>query len=368
MSAAEFSVVHLLWNGRIGGIERLVHDLAREQKRLGLDVSVAFGQDTGFFAGAVRQAGVRVINLGLRSGYDMRPASITRGARLLGEADVVHLHGFNLPMAAIAARTGRSVVYTEHGIASQNRLSATDPLKRWLEGRFLRRRVDATATNSRHSAERVCTRYRLDREAVTVVHNGVAFAPNAPPPPDPGDRDGLVAAFVGRLVRWKRVDRILDAVSLLGKYDAPRVLIIGGGPLKSDLQSLARKLGLEDRVRFLGYREDVAEILTTADVLIQPSEGEPFGLAIVEACAQGLLPIVFADGGGALEVLPPDGVVVEDVGGLASALYSLRGSQRLCPEARNEREAWARETFPIRKTALAYLELYRSALERRSPR
>src|SRR5436309_89514 len=104
MTEAPISVVHLLWSGRIGGIERLVHDLAVEQQELGLDVSVAFGQDSGFFAGAVRRDGVRVINLGLRSGYDMWPRSLSRGSELVGEADVVHLHGFNLPMATIAAR------------------------------------------------------------------------------------------------------------------------------------------------------------------------------------------------------------------------------------------------------------------------
>ena len=50
----------------------------------------------------------------------------------------------------------------------------------------------------------------------------------------------------------------------------------------------------------------------TTEVLVQPSEGEPFGLAIIEACRQGALPIAFADGGGALEVLPPDGRIVVD--------------------------------------------------------
>jgi glycosyltransferase involved in cell wall biosynthesis len=138
--------------------------------------------------------------------------------------------------------------------------------------------------------------------------------------------------------------------------------IVGGGPLEDQLRSFAASLGLSDQVRFRGYREDIDKILSSADVLLQPSEGEPFGLVILEGCAHGLLPVVFADAGGALEILPADGIVVRDTTGLAQALDGLLGSEALTDQARARRAAWVRERFPISATASQYLEIYRSAL------
>src|SRR5439155_3473643 len=57
---SSMSVVHVLWSGGVGGIERLVHDLAREQSRLGFRVSVAFAQPSGPFARRLREGGVPV--------------------------------------------------------------------------------------------------------------------------------------------------------------------------------------------------------------------------------------------------------------------------------------------------------------------
>jgi glycosyltransferase involved in cell wall biosynthesis len=174
------------------------------------------------------------------------------------------------------------------------------------------------------------------------------------------DRSKFVVAFVGRLVRCKRVDRLLEAVARVSEHTEIEVLIVGSGPLKTELRDLSRRLSLEESVRFLGFRSDVADLLRDADVLVQPSTGEGFGLAIIEACMSGLVPIVFADGGGALEVLPPDGRVVSDVEGLAVALLELKSSASLSPQARQARSTWAIERFPITKTASEYAELYRA--------
>jgi glycosyltransferase involved in cell wall biosynthesis len=177
----------------------------------------------------------------------------------------------------------------------------------------------------------------------------------------------VVVAFVGRLVDFKRVDRLLRAAALVDDPTLLRIQIVGDGPHGEELRTLARELGVEGLVEFLGYQDDVARVLGGADVLVQPSQGEPFGLAIIEGCGQGLLPVVFADGGGALEVIPPDGRVVRDEEELASALGALARSDSLGLEARRKRAAWARETFSIEKTARGYERLYEAALGETAP-
>ncbi|HYP48608.1 MAG TPA: hypothetical protein VEQ61_08235, partial [Thermoleophilaceae bacterium] len=79
-------------------------------------------------------------------------------------------------------------------------------------------------------------------------------------------------------------------------------------------------------------------------------------------CVLGLLPIAFTDGGGALEVLTPDGRVVAGVEQLAATLRGLAGSPELSPEARQARSAWARRAFPIEATARGYDAVYRNVV------
>jgi glycosyltransferase involved in cell wall biosynthesis len=360
--APDPSVVHVTWAGGVGGIERLVHDLALAQSRIGMDVSVAFGQANGLFADRLRALGIEVLDLGLRSGYDVRPGTATRAARMLARSDVVHAHAFNLPFGAIMRRARRPIVLTHHGNFAQGRsLGIRGRVTRTMQARFLRRGCEVVVANSRWTADRVCATYGLRRDRVTVVHNGIDVHGLTPARPTP---DGsLTIAFVGRLVRFKRVDRLLKAISMLDPGLDARVLIAGGGPLEQELRALASELGVDTRARFLGWQDDIRAVLREADVLVLPSEDEPFGLAMVEAAAQGLVGVAFADGGGVLETVGPDGRVVNDVGELADVLSDLAGSEALSAAARRARSDWASAEFGIGRTAARYGELYRAALE-----
>jgi glycosyltransferase involved in cell wall biosynthesis len=358
------SVAHVVWDGSVGGIQRLVHQLALHQRDSGLTVSVAFGQARGQFAAAMRDSGLPVRDLGIRSGYDLRPWRIRSAARELARSDVLHLHAFNLPIGAIAIASRRPIVFTEHGSRPSPKIGLTGQLRRRAQGRFLRRTCHEIAANSSWTAARAAELYGLDPSRVSVVHNGIADSLPARPAPRPRDDDRIVVSFVGRLAAFKRVDRLLRALAQTRESQRIRALIVGEGPLEGDLKALASRLGCDSFVEFLGYRSDIEAILSATDVLVQPSEGEPFGLAIIEACRQGALPIAFADGGGALEVLPPDGRVVENESDLTRVLDEVVDNPAMQdPTARRSRAEWAVERFPIRRTADAYLALYRSALE-----
>jgi glycosyltransferase involved in cell wall biosynthesis len=362
------AVAHLLWRAEIGGIERLVCDLAVQQIYDGLRVTVAFGQARGPFVQRLQAAGARVLDLRLRSGWDLGPSRIRAGAAELRSADVLHLHGFNPAFGLLAGRTGRPVVFTEHGnFALGRQIDLREKVKRRLHAAFLRRVVTRLAANSAHTADRLAGLYGVPRSSVAVIHNGI----------DPSwldldearsgaNGDGrLRIATLGRLVRFKRIDRAIEGLARAAGRDRMQLSIVGRGPLEGELRSLAASLGVDDRVQFLGDRVDVAATLAASDLLVHPSENEPFGLAILEACAQGALPIVFADAGGALEIIPPDGVVVDGVAELAHRLDGLTLSPALAPEARRTRAAWVRERFPISRTAEKYAELYETAAGRR---
>jgi glycosyltransferase involved in cell wall biosynthesis len=367
LTATSPSVVHVLWGGQVGGIERLVHDLAVEQSRLGMEVSVAFAQATGSFADRGRDFGLRVIDLRLSSGYDVRPWKLARAAAMLASADVVHAHAFNIPLGEIMRQAGRPVVFTHHGNFGQGRrLHFTEVLKLRIQRRFLTRQCAAVAANSRWTAERLAQTHRVGLAEMTVVYNGT-YVGMTTAPEARENLDELVVIFVGRLAPFKRVDRIIHAVARLRPRRDLHVMIAGSGPLEDELRTLARDLGIEPQVDFLGWQSDIAVLLNRADVLVLPSQGEPFGLAVIEASARGLLTIAFADGGGVLECMAPDGRVVRGVDELAAALGELKGSEALSTAAREARSLWARSEFPIAKTAKRYLELYRLVADEAQP-
>jgi glycosyltransferase involved in cell wall biosynthesis len=327
-------------------------------------VSVAFGQAEGPFVDGIRDRGARLADFRFNSGYDLRPGRIRNGAAVLREADVIHLHAFNLSLATACQLAKRPIVFTEHGnFGLGRRLGLSGHIKRRLQREFLDRGVEVVAANSKHTAGRMSDLYGIIPDSVNVVHNGIDVAHDWSR--DDRDRErGLRIAFVGRLVPFKRVDRLLVALSRAVQRDRLRLLVAGGGPLEHELRKLAASLGVDARVEFLGNLRDVGEILSTVDVLVQPSEAEPFGIAILEACAEGALPLVFADGGGALEALPPDGVIVNDEDELAATFDRLLGAPALTSEARQLRAAWVREHFSIAATARSYQRLYESAATR----
>lgn len=130
---------------------------------------------------------------------------------------------------------------------------------------------------------------------------------------EPVDRESLdtpadapVALALARLHEKKGLDTLLDAAKMVpGLY----VWIAGDGPLEAALKAQARALGLTERVRFLGWRNDRGALLAACDLVAFPSRYEPFGIVIVDAWAAGR-PLVAADAVG------PAAYVEHEVSGL----------------------------------------------------
>jgi glycosyltransferase involved in cell wall biosynthesis len=114
------------------------------------------------------------------------------------------------------------------------------------------------------------------------------------------ETDHPIIAAVGNLRSVKGHDVLIRAISRLqDRYPELKLYIAGEGPERQALEQLANRLGLQDRVAFLGWCEqkEVQEMLQKASVFAMPSRNEGFGLALVEAMAAGL-PVVASRVGG----------------------------------------------------------------------
>ncbi len=147
-----------------------------------------------------------------------------------------------------------------------------------------------------------------------VIHDGLPRAPRAL------DRDEArarlriprgrpVAALVGRISDWKGQDVLIRAMAEAPLVEHGAVALLAGdaapgaGHLPGDLERLAGRLGLAERVRWLGFRPDVDDVWAAADVAVVPStRPEPLGLVAMEAGAAGL-PVVASTHGGVAEVV-----------------------------------------------------------------
>lgn len=180
-----------------------------------------------------------------------------------------------------------------------------------------------------------------DDPRLEVVGNGVDLAAIDAAEPMPERSDVL---FMGRLIDEKRVDLLLLALAELarGGEAAPRTTILGGGPELERLRAQAAALGLGERVRFTGRTPDadVARHLRAARLLVMPSLREGYGMAVAEAQAAGVVPVVVRSPYSAASDLvrhDVDGLVVEpSASAIAGAIRNL-----LANPARLERLAAA---------------------------
>jgi glycosyltransferase involved in cell wall biosynthesis len=289
-------VLHVITGLAPGGAEHQVRLLVRHS---GADAEVAVLTNPGTVAAGLRDDGVRVHEIGMRSNRD--PSGVARLVRLMrrGRFELVHTHLFRAGVyGRVAARLAgvRAVVATEHSLTG-----------RLIEGRRISAGVRAlylaterlgrvTIAVSSAVAQRL-TALGVPADRVVVVPNGIEAGSFRY---DPDRRrqvradlgiapDAFVVGALGRLVEFKHFDVMLDALD--GVPDAV-ALLVGAGPMRAALEGQARDLGLTRRVRFTGECTDIPGMLSAMDVLAAPSRGETFGLAVVEALASGL-PVLY---------------------------------------------------------------------------
>jgi len=367
---------------RIAGAERQVMALAKGLRLRGWRVTVlALSGSGGQAAVELNSAGVEFLSLEMRKGLVDRRGWI-RFNRWLNRhrPQVVHAH---LPHAAWLARWSRLTTPTQmfSGLGASAPVfvdtlhsSSTGGLCRricyrssdWLAGSVT---AVSQSVADTHLAARMVSRNKL-----SVVHNGVdvdEFHPDSSLRSSARRELGLNDEFLwlaaGRLEPVKDYPTLLHAFAFL--RGNPRLLVAGAGSLESELRRLAARLGIQRRVRFLGFQPDVKPWLRAADAFVLSSlwEGLPVGLLEAGACA---LPSVATDVPGSREVivrgrtgrLAPSGSPVDLAQVMTAMMHSSPRDRRIMG---NLARLHVTERFSLEAMIDRSENLYRSLLARR---
>lgn len=250
------------------------------------------------------------------------------------------------------------------------------------------RLIGATATtivaNSRYTAASVLR--AAPAAHVEVVHNPVDVRRWDPERIDraaararlPGANGRLLLGVVAQLTPWKGQDTAIAALRAVSEngLDAQLVLIGSAKFVSSatrfdneryvaDLRSSIAAAGLEDRVTWLGEREDVPELMRALDVLLLPSWEEPFGRAVIEAMAMGV-PVIATDVGGPAEIIEDgrDGYLLppREPRAWAQAVARLAEDPALRAEMGRAGRARVAREFTLERHVEAMLAVYRDAM------
>jgi len=337
-------ILHAIRSDGYSGVERFVWRLATAQAAAGHDVRVIGGAPARMRAAL---AGTGIAHLPATKTLEV--ARLIR--RLSSETDVVNTHMTAADLAAAVAFAGRrrrpAVISTRHFAQRRGRVGPV-PIDRIVSGT-----IDADIAISRTVADAVGV-------PATIVHPGL---PERPTSRAPREQVVLVAQ---RLQPEKHTAVGIRAFAESGlAAEGWRLLVAGDGPERSALVALAGSLGVGEAVEFLGFRDDVLELMDRSGLLLASCPFEHFGLSVLEAMRSGL-PVIAARAGGHIELLEglDDRLLFapDDAPQAASALRALAADPRAratVGEAARERQ---RAGFTLAEQARSTDRVYRSVL------
>ena len=370
-------VLHVLRATGVAGAERHVLALLAGLRDSGLDAQLALltarRTPTPGLEAQLRDSRIPFQSFPMRGHVDATLLGRLRALTRDGKPLIVHTHLFHADLyGSLAARLERvpTLVSSRH---NDNAFRRRQPWR--AINSQLWRMTDAGIAISRAVADFAVEVEGAPREKLRVIHYGLQR--NALPEIDRRrwrrdlrrelglDDTQSVVVMACRLVEQKGVSDALQAFAgTRADFPQARLLIAGDGPLRSRLQDEAAQAGLTGSVRFLGWRDDVQELLAACDVFLMPSLWEGFGLVLLEAMAQGLpvlasrvsaIPEVVVDG--ETGILAPS----RDVPAFRDALLTLLRdpglAQRMGELGRNRLEACFGEERMVQDTLALYREL-----------
>ena len=359
---------------QLGGGEKHLADLANALARRGHDVFAALSPSSPLLAELPAVPKENLLELRLRNSLNV--ASALKLAQFAREhqIEIIHAHvARDYPLAAfVSRRAGARLVLTRHVLFPMSGIH-----------RLTLRHTARVIAVSRAVADSLRQQGIFAPDKIAVVHNGIdvdRFARAAEAvrkreaagqEESPGKRRRV--GMVGHLAPIKGQEDFIHAASIVcGLRDDVEFIIAGedkspGGEHRQSIERLIAELDLNQRVRLVGWVDDITELLATFDLFVSPSRSEPFGLSIVEAMAAGT-PVVASMSEGAREII--DGNLtgrlfpISDVEALAKAVCELLSNPAQRGQLSANAQRVVRERFSLEQMVVETEKVYEQVLGR----
>ncbi len=376
-------VLHLINALNKGGIEKWLISMLEEIPRDLCEMDVLCkGTDTGPWTETVEMLGATVYHFPLRPSHIGFVRGLSNTLRT-GGYDLVHnhLHAYGGCATWVARKAGIPVFTTLHS-------TWFGPENAWLSIPVLRhlRRVYATVSmrySLRESDLVGCVSQAiidyLKPENLGIAHKFRIMPHGVDVPEQPTDAERTafrsefgwpphtpIVCHVGRFFPQKNHAMVIEVFSrVLPHVPNARLLLIGDGPLKSNIASMIESRGMDESVLLVGLRDDVPSLLTKCDLFLFPSLVEGFGLAPLEGTAAGL-PVVATRIPGLQEAVE-DGITailhdVDDVNGMANSVVKLITDPAYSTRIGEAGRIWVQKHFSRAAAAERLLTLYHECL------
>ncbi|BDF71921.1 glycosyl transferase [Oscillospiraceae bacterium] len=362
-------VLYLLNYAGKAGTERYVETLVKYLNGEKIQAYFAYNEG-GLLVERMQEAGVSVRQIAMRRRFDLKAAKVLAALCTEWDIDVVHCHYLREHYTALLAKRFNKkirVVYTNHFVMAND--AVTRISNRWMD----KRQDQMIAVCNRGKEQLVANGWSGDR--ITVIFNAVDPAAWA------GERasstlraelglaqEDFVMLCASRFADDKGHKYLIDSVKRLTEISSvPFTLVLAGdGPLLEPAREQVKRLGLEERVKFIGFRKDIKNLYKGADLYVNSSRHEALSFLIIEAMAAGL-PVIATDMGGNRDIVNDEagcGALVEydNPESMAQAMKRLMEDPELLARCRENALKTIREKFEIHKLAQATFAVYQKAL------
>lgn len=362
-------ILHIITSLEIGGAETLVVNLIPRLQALGntVDLCVFNGKETPLTQRLKKESPqTKIYALG-KGVYN--PLYILKLVRIMRDYDIIHTHNSSpqlfVAIASLFSRT--NLVSTEHNTSNRKRnWKWYRPIESWMY-----RRYNHVICISKVAEEKLreymggdwlvnsSNRYKT----ITTINNGIDVDTISEAVPckellDLKENRKSILMVAG-FRKQKNQDTILRALTELGK-DKYEVWLAGIGERMEEVKQLTKSLQIDDRVRFLGLRTDIPNVLRAADVIVMSSHWEGLSLSNVEGMSAHK-PFIASDVNGLKEVTKGYGILFphEDAKALAEEINRLASDEDYYNEIAERCYNRALE-FDISNTVNGYADIYKS--------
>lgn len=367
-------VVHVM---QVAGAEVLVTETIR-RLRGRIEPTVLCLDKVGPLGEQLRAEGVEIVCLERRPGRDFGVARRLAQAIRARGIEILHAHQytpfFYAALGRVLSGTSPRLILTEHG---RHYPDTVAPLRRAANRLVLDHLADAVNAVCAFSARSLSLKDGFAGGRIEVIENGIDLECYAAAANKPllRERLGLNPSrlYVATIARFHPVKDHQTLLRAFAQVAAKRsdadLLLVGDGPLRGDLEAAISRFGLGRRVRFLGVRHDVPEILKAVDLFALTSLSEAASITLLEAMAAGL-PVVLTDVGGNSEIVRQgrEGLLAPrgDSPAIAAAMLRLLNDPAAALAMGKAGLERVRERYRLERTIAKYFSLYQRLCGRSS--